>query len=426
MYQLDYNINKGFNRLVEVLVQEFTEYLVDHEILNITSSREEKITNVVKCWILNSFYPIRKGRSKIHLTLNQNHYSKHVIVNGRDTKRKISYTYTMKLFDFLYHESYIDVVKGGYDGWGYVDGKWRPVDTHPSYAVAETKLIELYMNYENTFGQDPMMNVLFLRDKDGKEKTFKMNTHKQEVRGYLQDYNTRSLSHTISLDDIQFDVQSYKVYNETLTKGGRTYIQGGSIQQLSKEDRSKLVIDGYTVVRLDYKGFEPSIAYQMLHLTKPMEDPYDIDIFGIDKSIMRDVAKKALLIMFNTESYEQADKALISALRKTYDAEALYESGKLYCPVFPTKVILDKLEEIHYQIRDCFYCNFGYELQYAGGLINDYVMNYFLQNTDYLVVQVFDEFIAPYVIEDKLRGVMKQGFEMVLGSSSNCTIRKEK
>ncbi|AOQ26741.1 hypothetical protein [Vibrio phage S4-7] len=427
MYRLDYALDDKFRGITEKFSDEFKEYLIDYHNLNITKERSNTINIVVKCWLVNSYHPVLKGRSKIHLSLDKNTFSKGQIVNGRTSSKKVSYLYTKRFLAFLNHNSYIDLVVGGeLSKWAFLDGKWRPTEFSQSYAVVEDKLIDVYQGYNIKAKQKPLKNVILLRDEDGKELPFKMNSHKKEVRGYLQDYNESSLEHTITLDDIGYDVQSYKVYNKDLQKGGRTYMTGGSIQSLSRKDRGRLIVDGKSVVILDFKGFEPSCAYQMKSLVKPFEDPYQITIDGIDPEILRDVCKKALLIMFNTESRLQAEKALTSALRKTYDAEGLFQSGKLFCPVFPIKVILDKLEDEHYQLQDLFYCNFGYELQYAGGLINDYICNYFLQNTNHLIIQTHDEFIGTYNIENEIRKVMQQGFEIILGGAENCHITKEK
>lgn len=426
MYNIDYTLDDKFRGLVTRLSKDYEEYLRDYHNININTNRRDKLKKAVKCWLVNSYYPVLKGRKKIHISLDRNVFSNPSIMNGRLSRKKVSYTYTKRLLDFLYHNGYVDLVIGGELGaWSFVDGKWQPTEFSQSYAVVEDSLSDLYLEYNIQNGQKPLKNVMFLRDENGEEQPFKMNSHKKEVRKYLQDYNEEALEHTITLDDVEYDVQSYKVYNKDLNKGGRTYLSGGSIQTLSSADRGRLMIDNKSVVRLDFKGFEPSCAYQMKHLVKPDPDPYNIQLDGIDSNILRDVCKKALLIMFNTESREQAEMALTSALRKNYDTEALYESGKLYCPVFPVKVILDKIEDVHYQIQDLFYCNFGYELQYAGGLINDYICNYFLQNTKHLIVQTHDEFIGTYDTESELRRVMYQGFEMVLGGNINCHITKE-
>ncbi|CAM0104639.1 hypothetical protein VPH5P1C_0038 [Vibrio phage 5P1c] len=422
---MDYSLDDKFRGVTKFIVKEFESYLSDYEQINLTKIRKDKITKVVKCWLVNSYYPVMKGRDKIHLTLSKEHYSSGAIVNGQKSNKKVSYTYTKKLLDFLSHFSYIDLVIGGDFEWGFVEGKWQPTEFTQSYAVVESKLLELYHEYDIGGCEKPLKNVMFLRNDAGDEVTFKMNVHKKEVKKYLQEYNEQSLSHTVTLGDVEFDVQSYKVYNKDLNKGGRTYTAGGSIQTLSSKERAKLLIDGKAVTILDFKGFEPSVAYQMKHLVKPEDDPYCVMLDGIDPSIMRDIVKKALLIMFNTESRTQAEQALTSALRKTYDAKALYEAGKIYCPVFPVRVILDMIEDYHYMIQDMFYCNFGYQLQYAGGLINDYVCNYFLQNTEHLIVQVHDAFIGTYNIENELRDVMYQGFEVILGGKENCHITKE-
>lgn len=427
MYILDCNISKRYEPLEECLLEEFEDFLYYHYDLRVTDKRREKSLNTIRCWLLNSYHKSRRGNYRFDITLRKGNFSQAVIVNGRTSNRKISYTYTKYLIEFLYHNDYIEVYKGGLKSegvWHYSENKkWVP-EVEASYITMNEKLIKLYENFSIDSSDDYLKNVIRLRNKSGKGVTFKMNPHKREVKVYLQEYNKSSLNHKITLDDKMFDVQSYKVYNETLTKGGRTYMSG-SIQGLSGHSRGNLQIDGKDVVRLDYKGFEPNCCYEILGEYNDLRDPYAIELDFIDKSFHRSLIKKALLIMFNTRSYEDAYNALTYYFKKSYDSESLYKSGKSNLPFMPVEVILSTIEEHHYKIRDKFYCSYGDELQYVGSLINDYVMNYFLQNTDVLVLQVFDEFIIQEDMEQEMRKVMKQAFEMVFGSSQNCLIKRE-
>ena len=427
MYILDCNTNKKYELLEESLLTEFTEYLSDYLCLKITKSRTEKSLDVIRCWILNSYNKCIRGNYRIGITLKESNFSQAIIVNGRTTNKKISYTYTKHLLEFLYFNDYIEIYKGGlkpHGTWCYNENlKWTP-EVEPSYISMNEKLINFYNKFKVDSSEDYLKNVIRLRNKAGKGVTFKMNPHKREVKEYLQEYNKISLKHSITLDDKVFDVQSYKVYNQTLTKGGRTYMSG-SIQGLSGNSRAKLQIDGKDVVRLDYKGFEPNCCYELLGEYNDLRDPYDIKLDFIEESFQRGLIKKALLIMFNTRSYEDAYNALTYYYKKSYDSETLYKKGKSNLPFMPVKIILSAIEEAHYKISDKFYCSYGDELQYAGGLINDYVMNYFLQNTDILVLQVFDEFIIQEDMEQEMRKIMKQAFEMVFGSSQNCLIKRE-
>ena len=67
---------------------------------------------------------------------------------------------------------------------------------------------------------------------------------------------------------------------------------GGSIQNLSSEERSKITIDGNKTCRYDYKAFEPSLAYSLKGVVL-QGDPYDVEGFEeYNYEILRDVCQK--------------------------------------------------------------------------------------------------------------------------------------
>lgn len=424
MYILDYKINKSLNTLRDHLTSEFLYHLEKYG-NKITQNRRQISKRVVSCFLLNTYQRFIQGHYKVGVTLDESNYSKPLILNGRNTGRKVSYTYTRSFLDFLILEDYIDLEVGGKPSYGFHNGRWQIVEFSKSYVTMKDKLKNLYDEMGEDFGKEPLVNVIILRDSNKRSLTYKMNEHIKEVKNYLQEFNKFSRDKVVKIGEKEYDVQSYKVYNTSFQKGGRTHMKN-SIQHLSKSTRLSAVIEGEEVCSYDFKGFEPSLAYSMSQEVMECSDPYELDIEDYDKDVLRKFCKLALLIMFNTDSKSVAHKALNSAVRAEFDVKKLYDQGKIPEEYIPVKLLMEELETKHHIIADKFYKGFGADLQYAGSLINDYIVEYMMQAHGCLVVQTHDEFMAPESFREKLVDCMYKGYEHICGSRQNCRIVKEK
>ena len=66
----------------------------------------------------------------------------------------------------------------------------------------------------------------------------------------------------------------YRGFTHSLDYGGRWYVEGGSYQTLSKEERSRLQIDGEPVVEIDVRASHLTILHGLLGIPMPDGDPY--------------------------------------------------------------------------------------------------------------------------------------------------------
>lgn len=423
MFQLDYKINKQLYGLRDVLLEGYIEYLRS-SFANITQHKIQLASKAVSCFILNTYQCNRNKRNKVGITLDETNYSRTTIVNGKDTKRKVSYTYMRSFLDFLQVNNYITLSVGGQPEYGFHCGKWQIVDFSKSYVTLLSKLRDMYDSYPYE-GVDKLVNTIILRNEDRKSITFKMLAHIKEAKEYLDRFNEFSIKKLVTHKERRYDVQSYKVFNVNFKRGGKTFMKD-SIQSLSKLDRQMIEIEGEDVCIFDFKGFEPSLAYSMSQEVMADPDPYNIEVDGYDKEILRKFCKLAMLIMLNSESKDVAHRALNMAIRDEFNVKELHEQGRIPVPHIEVKMFLEKLEQKHHLIADKFYVDFGLELQYAGSLINDYIVDHMMQTYGCLVVQVFDEFIAPRSFERELRDTMRAGYLHVCGFIDNCNIVKEK
>jgi hypothetical protein len=424
MYILDYKINKQLYQLRDEITSEFLTYL-ESMYNKVTDNKRKLAKKAVGCFILNTYNNCMNNHDKVGVTLDESVYTKPFIVNGKSTGRKVSYTYTRSLLDFLVIKGYITLDIGSTPEYGFHMGKWQIISFVRSFIVFKDKLKTLYCNHPlNGDNVKTLTNVIILRNRNKESLTFKMNVHIKEVKDYLQKFNEFSKEKVVKSGDKVYDVQSYKVFNENFQRGGRTHMKN-SVQGLSKQQRHSITIDNENICAYDFKGFEPSLAYSMSQENMEFTDPYELDLDGYDSEVLRKFSKLALLIMFNTESKELAHKALNSAVRAEFDVDKLCTDGKIPDSRIPVKMLMEMLEDKHHLISDKFYRGFGAELQYAGSLINDYVVESMMQNYGCLVIQTHDEFIAPAKFRKELLDCMKKAYEHVCGFSINCRIVRE-
>lgn len=422
MYIIDHKIKKGLHNLRDYLVSEFLTYIEDSG-NKITQNKRDLSTKAISCFILNAQIQYRNCKVKIPLTLRESSYSKKVIVNGRNTNRKVSYTYTRSFIGFLQAKGYAELHVGGTPTYSFYMGKWE-AEYDTSYVTMKPKMTLLMNNLVDVELRVERENIMILRDKNKNSVTFNHTEASRQAQNYLKRFNKFSQDKLVKLDEKEYDVQMYKVYNVTLTLGGRSFM-GGSIQGLNKHDRARLEIDGERVCVYDYKGFEPSLVYSMCQEVMEMEDPYQIEMEDYDKGLLRKVGKTCLLIMLNADSKDIAHKAINAVISKEYDIGKLYRDGKIPERRIPVKLIMNMLEEMHHLISHKLYTGFGGEVQYAGGLINDYVVEYMMQNHNCLVLQVFDEFIVQNKYRKDILKCMRLGYLHVMGFDDNCNIVKE-
>lgn len=425
MYVIDHKINKGLYNLRDYLTSEYLDWLSQYY-NKITKNKRDLAKKAVSCFLLNAYKPFTKHTSRVGLTLDEASYSNKIIVNGRNSSRKVSYTYTRSFLTFLEEKEYINLHVGGKANYEFVNDRWVFIDREKSYATLLLKITKLFESLVEYYKSEPLTNVIFLRDKNKRNITFNIDETTKNSRDNLYNYNSFSLEHVVSCKETVYDVQMFKIYNINLLRGGRGFMKN-SIQNLSSEDRKLIKIDGEDVCIFDYKGFEPSLCYTMCQEIFEGDDYYSIDdMEDYDSKTLRSICKLSLLIMFNTNSRKSAHSAINEVLATEFDIPKLYKDGKIPYKHLPVKLVLDKLEMKHHLIAHKFYCGFGNELQYAGSLIIDYVTDYMMQTYKCLVLSVFDECIAKEEFRELLYSAMVEAFESVLGFSDNCKITVEK
>lgn len=428
MYIVDHKIPKYLYKIRDVVLEDYLNWL-SLNYNNITENKKRLAKNAVSCFILNLNVAMLKEAEHIGLSLSQTTYNKSRIINGKDTKRKVSYTYTKSLYNYLNLHNYGDLTVGGVSDFGMVDGVWCATDFSGSYLKIGIKTKTLYSKYvkkRETF--DKLEDVLILRKKNSKfNERYAMEERLDSVLDFLNRFNELCRDKEVTLHGKRLDIQIYKIFNEDFNNGGRNH-HNCNYQRESKNTRKDLIIEGSPTVCYDFKGFEPSIAYSMNQEVMEMDDPYYVEALlnkGYDPEVSRKLAKLVVIICLNVDSEKSAKLAINKAISDNLNVKSLFDKGKIPEETIPVQWVIDQIKDLHYIISHMFFTAKGLIVQNVGSAINDYILDHIMQNYKQLVVQVHDDFSIAEDYEDVLKEVMFKAYERVLGFSDNCKIEKE-
>ena len=309
---------------------------------------------------------------------------------------KLYITYLLvKVVDRLIELGYIEQIKGKYNsatGFG-----------RASRIKATEKLLELVRIRDifSVLAPNPEDNseTIILKDKNKKLVDYKDFERTDTAREELRLINellakTKLEVSKKALKDTELVVLTrkkvFRVFNnDDFSAGGRVY--GGFWQQIKREYRSTIKINGESVTELDYKANHPSMIYR-LSTDKPIpSDCYTVNGFN------RDIAKKAIMMMINNETKEAAVNALAPDIRKKLGIAFTKKDSKK---------VIESLEELHEPILPFLYDpKLGMTLQSIEGEIAVDIL-FTLMKEDIPCLPLHDSFIVAVTHRERLRAAM--------------------
>lgn len=202
-------------------------------------------------------------------------------------------------------------------------------------------------------------------------------------------------------DDRQLNLtktQLYRVFNDPEFKtGGRFY--GGWWQNIPKQFRRLITIDGKRTVEADFSSLHPSILYAQQELAPP-EDAYS----DILPDLPRDVAKRAFNAMINAEA----------PMLTQPKGMKLSQYGYRWQDV--VKAMFDR----HWAIKDAFFSGAGKYLQRIDSDLAERTMLSFMDyTTPVTILPVHDSFIMHHGYETELKQFMQKHFHEMFGCTIN-------
>lgn len=427
-YVLDYRIAGYLDSVQHRLTYDYNTYL-DKMGNKHSKLRVENVRKSVGCVLYNAIRSLRFNVTEESVVLDANIFSKTRVVNGRTINRKVPYKTFRPLLDWLVNNEYIELERGGIESWVIdpITQKFVPDELSASQIRYTEKFIKLMEEPLQVQSEETLENVIVMRNKDHKEIQFKMTDELKKAKSLLDSYNKLALNINFRVKDSDkfLKVQGYKVYNSSSDQhGGRTYLEGGSIQTMKAIDRKSILIDDEECVEYDFSALHPSLLCEMIRFQMPDDfKPYGIKLDGYDADILRKIAKQALLIMINTSSKQQAQSALRLWVRNNFDVETLHSEGKVPFTI-DTCQILDKLFQHNHMIRD-FLCNeFSSGLQNTDSKIMDHILDHYATR-NIVVIPIHDSIIIQKRYEDTAVKVMTEAYRAVMGDVLNCRVEKK-
>jgi hypothetical protein len=185
-----------------------------------------------------------------------------------------------------------------------------------------------------------------------------------------------------------------RLFRDNLHTHGRFYCD---VQNLPKNMREHIVVDGESVVELDYSGMHGRCLYAELHIDY-RDDPYDVP------GLSRTVGKKAYFCCINSGSWQGAIEAIAKAQREGLDLNGMT----------PRRVV-KAFEKKHKPIVEFFYRkdNWG-RLQFLDSQIAERVIMDFVRAGEW-ILPIHDSFVVRRGMEDFLRDSMIRHYTGLVG-----------
>ncbi|MDB9881299.1 hypothetical protein OAC67_04070, partial [Planktomarina temperata] len=210
---------------------------------------------------------------------------------------------------------------------------------------------------------------------------------------------------------IRMDQRSlYRVFNDPeLQTGGRFY--GGWWQNIPKEARKHLVVNGKKMVELDYSNQHPSILYAKEGIARP-DDCYSdvINPYSLPKAVNRKQLRKAVKTAFNAMLNSQ------KPLKRPPKGLKLQPLGLTWAELSSAIITF------HEPIAHYFYTGLGLQLQRLDSDIAEKVLLHFADK-GIAILPLHDSFIMHHGYRDWLEPVMHDAYLEVVGQSSQVDLK---
>jgi hypothetical protein len=202
---------------------------------------------------------------------------------------------------------------------------------------------------------------------------------------------------------IRFDNRTvYRSFNSTdLTEGGRFY--GGWWQNLPKDFRPFILINGKRTVELDYSNMHPTILYSQVGIPRPKDCYSNI------------IEPKKIGPNYNPTELRKIIKAAFNAMLNSTRKMEYPPRGLSFSKFgLKWKEISNAILEAHQPIADYFYTGVGLKLQRLDSDIAERVLVHFAVNS-IPILPLHDSFRLHNGYNAELEEVMSHSFEKVIG-----------
>lgn len=359
----------------------------------------------LKTVLCNLFMAKLSGKC-LAVSRDNNAYTRHGFMGKYHVKQKI----LLGILDYLTEQEFIGYAKGRkYGGKCYssrywalpklypVFARWKPEDMSPIKQSSQLVILK-------DAGEPPKViryrNTEEIRQRKEQLVLINENYCRHFFDVYLEtDKSTNHLT--------RFFPRIVSIYNRgSWSLGGRLYnksLRGLCYQQLSKEQRSRVLIDGERVIECDFA----SLHIHMLYARSGLQ--LDKDGYGFLSGEMRDVAKKFMLALLNAESERDALGSMYELRYQLLCSNAMLSEKEQHLLNQMQKVdfkqALAQARDYHRAIGEYFCSGVGLSLQNQDARIALELVHAFAVRR-VPVLPVHDSFLAPLQRRDELREAM--------------------
>jgi hypothetical protein len=267
------------------------------------------------------------------------------------------------------------------------------------------KLLEYFPRLPNGVIYDPV-EVVQLRDNKGRLKDYKETAQTRRIRAILTRANEVNnaanivyCGYTLHPSLIAIFKRKFTLYGRLHTKGHRHY------QGLSSRERKEILINGDSVVELDFSGLHPHLLYAMEGI-QLNGDPYNIT--DQRSGVVRTFLKHILLCMLNAKDERKAEQAANYWLYKNYSKSLILKN----CGIASASPLMTKFREAHKPIEHHF-CNgkdTGLKIMNLDSRIALDIVDHFAEQK-IPILAIHDSFIVQKKYKEELRQVMESTYE---------------
>ncbi|MFH0876521.1 MAG: hypothetical protein V1859_11385 [archaeon] len=182
-----------------------------------------------------------------------------------------------------------------------------------------------------------------------------------------------------------------------------------SYQNIKKENRSHLLINGQQTAEVDYQGMHINLLYAKERLPCFVGDTYMpivVKLIGSENSALRDAVKKCVLIAINAKSLNSYKKAI-----RWNEPDVIKTLSEF--SIKPKKVI-EAFAEVHPNIAHHLNSNASLDLMYEDSNIMEKVL-FKLKELEIYGCPLHDSIICPSQHIDDVKRVMRETYFQVTG-----------
>ena len=315
---------------------------------------------------------------------------------------------TVRIFEKL---GYLTIFPGG-----YFEKQKKGYLTKLKITDKFKELINKFsLNYQDILKRTPSISL-----KDSKDNEIKVINSKttNPIRKRIERYNNLILSSDIELpiDKIDYDKRRKAWFaNRTYAKHylNRSYKSGGKYygpywQNLSKELRKEIKINGQETVELDFNAMHLHLLY--CKVNKKLSDyiPEGKDAYELPNRNRKIVKTSFICCINNNCNKDNVNKVVGPKVAKKYPE--LFVKNTSY------RDILDELGSHHPEVRQFFYAQIGNEVSNMESKVSDYIIGK-LTRKNILVLNIHDSFIVSINYKDILLNTMIDAFKYLKYSS---------